>query len=181
MWGGIAMGAASLLGGSMANSARSREASRNRRFQESMSSTARQREVEDLEKAGLNRVLAAGSQGASTPTGSMAAQENVMEGASQAFSNSAQAIMNKKKLGSEIDLINAQVEKTKKETKVTSDTGEKTGVQATLWKKLQDVLDFAERKQNAAKKHTDKIMKPKTKKGRDFQKVIKGVIYNRQG
>lgn len=40
-------------------------------FQREMSSTAHQREVEDLQKAGLNPVLSAGGSGSSTPTGAM--------------------------------------------------------------------------------------------------------------
>ena len=75
--GGLAGGAASFLGQTSANQANLDEAERNRKFQESMSSTAHQREVKDLVAAGLNPILSAGG-GASAPSGSMASVDNAV-------------------------------------------------------------------------------------------------------
>lgn len=54
-------------------------AQENRDWQERMSNTAHQREVADLEAAGLNKVLSVNS-GASTPGGAMATMQNPREG-----------------------------------------------------------------------------------------------------
>jgi glycine/D-amino acid oxidase-like deaminating enzyme len=48
-------------------------------FQERMSATAHQREVEDLKKAGLNPILSAAGSGASSPGGAMAQLDNAAE------------------------------------------------------------------------------------------------------
>lgn len=51
------------------------------KYQERMSSTAHQREVVDLRKAGINPILTAtGGSGASTPTGTMFTPENPLKG-----------------------------------------------------------------------------------------------------
>lgn len=65
--------AASVAGSLISSAFNAWQAGKNRRFQGDMSSTAHQREVADLRKAGLNPLLSAtGGHGASTPPGSAA-------------------------------------------------------------------------------------------------------------
>ncbi|MEM2002790.1 MAG: hypothetical protein QXT77_09115 [Candidatus Methanomethylicaceae archaeon] len=60
-----------LVGAGISGAFNAREARKNRKWQEEMSNTAYQRAASDLEKAGLNRVLALGSP-AATPSGATA-------------------------------------------------------------------------------------------------------------
>lgn len=92
----------SLLGGFMRNRSQEDQSDKQMAFQERMSSTAHQREVEDLVAAGLNPMLSAKLGGASSPAGSQAQISDIV---SPAVSSGQQAKM-----------LTAQLEQIKSQT-----------------------------------------------------------------
>lgn len=93
------------------------QADLNRQFQERMSSTAHQREVEDLKRAGLNPILSANG-GSSSPSGSMASAPSNpnsgdldFEGVSRSVSSAAQYRLEKQRVSNENMLARGELAK----------------------------------------------------------------------
>ena len=84
------------------------EAKKNRDFQERMSSTAHQRQVEDLRKAGINPILSAKYGGSSTPTGSAA--QGVMPQIVDEWTPAVNSAMSVMQTSSNVDLQQSQTE-----------------------------------------------------------------------
>jgi len=164
-WGALAGLAGNVIGGlfgqsgqSSANQANARLARENREWQERMSNTAYQRSAADLQKAGLNRILALGSP-ASTPAGNVARMENTKKQLGEAVSNSGL-------VAAQIANINAQTAKTKAETAI-------LGPKETVFSGVTDAI-------TEGKSNFDKIKKgglaglwnDVTKPSKDFAKGL---------
>lgn len=136
----IAAGA-TLLGGHLQNQASARAAREQMQFQEEMSNTSYQRQIKDLEAAGINPMLVTKLGGASTPPGAMPSFINPAAMASQSFSaaQSSAAAMKQAETAErmtdeQIKNVNAMTEKIKEEIKNVPLEGERLKEMAfMLW------------------------------------------------
>jgi len=159
-------GVGGYLGGREANAANAQQASDQMAFQERMSSTAHQREVEDLKKAGLNPILSANA-GASTPAGSMATMENTLKSLGDTGKGIAELMNSKKDLeikDAQKELIQSQKNNTDMDTTVKSkgvpEADIKNSVYTWFKKKLKDATKSSAKEQPFIIKGYN----PKTKK-----------------
>lgn len=137
MWGAIASIAGNVLGGLLgkegqddANAANAEQAQAMMDFQERMSNTSYQRGMKDMQKAGLNPMLAFMKGGASTPSGSMATMQNELKplgdavrditpaavAVKTALTNNANTEANTLKANADTDLASAQAAETRART-----------------------------------------------------------------
>ena len=129
-------GAASLLGGKASAGYSAKQAAKQMEFQERMSNTAYQRAADDLEAAGLNRVLALGSP-ASTPGGAMGQVPDF----GSAMAQGANAGINLASSAQGIRKQEAEVKKIIQETKNLSETEKRLAAEGALFDALKPHIE----------------------------------------
>lgn len=143
--GNYLLGQSSERGQSSANRTNIQLGREQMRFQERMSNSAHQREVEDLKKAGLNPILSAGGSGSSTPPGAMPRVESTKSEKNQIMRDAAMQV-------AQIKNLNANTAKTVMDTEVSEANWQLIGQQ--VLKSVEETLNT-----RAIKEQNQEILK----------------------
>lgn len=177
MLGGAALSAvSSALGQRSANKQNVALSREQMRFQERMSSTAHQRQVADMKKAGLNPMLSAMQGGASAPVGAMASVENENPDLSGVVSTALES----RRLKKDIELAEQQIKnqkaverKTNAETKIIQGNIPFAELKGQAGQMVQKTIQgglssadkaFKQRHKQMSTKKEQKILKKKSEK-----------------